>query len=355
MSNKQIKSAIDNILEEKKKSIREKINKAKNNIMAQLDEIEQLDDFARYTVPEGLGAGGDDTEKISFIHKSIMKISIADNQLNLINNLLTALNRFCTRAALFLVKEDKLVGWKGKGFSNHPGGIQDDEVKKVFVSFSANTVLKGVLDSKEPYSGAPLSQPDDHLIFSRLGGENPESIYVLPFFVKGKPQAVIYTDTFGGKKIGKKEIEMIAIVGEMSLDLLPLRQKILSKIKTREYVDIDEEEPAAPAAKQPEKAPEPDFEHTGDDNEITLPSVKESDPERLARVIINDIVLYNKKVVEEGRNKRALFKLLEDTIMQAKELYLIKYNDVGVFEKQLIKQLAKGDKEALKGYKFETS
>ena len=339
---------MDNILEEKKNLVRAKIDGAVNNIVSHLEEIKNLEEFSQYTLPDGLESGGGSAD-ISFIHKSIMKISTADNQLNLINNLLKALNKFCTRAALFLVKEDKMVGWKGKGFSDHSGGIQDDEVKKVFVSFSANTVFKQVLETKETYSGAPLSQPDDHLIFSRLGGENPDSIYVLPFFVKGKPQAVIYIDVFGGKKIGKKEIEMLSIVGEMSLDLLPLRQKILSKIKTREYVDIDEE-----PEKPPEKAPESDFEQTGDDNEITLPSVKESDPERLARVIINDIVLYNKKIVEEGRKNRALYKLLEDTIMQAKDLYLIKYSDIRFFEKQIVRQLAKGDKEALKGYKFET-
>ncbi|MFC2155912.1 hypothetical protein ACFLRB_05435 [Acidobacteriota bacterium] len=352
MSNKKIKSAIDNILEEKKNLLRAKIDKAANNIISQLEEIKNLEEFNRYAMPDGLESG-DGSADIGFIHKSIMKISTADNQLNLINNLLKALNKFCTRAGLFLVKEDKMVGWKGKGFTEYSGGIQDDEVKKVFISFSANTVFKQVLETKETYSGAPLSQPDDHLIFSRLGGENPDSIYVLPFFVKGKPQAVIYIDVFGGKKIGKKEIEMLSIMGEMSLDLLPLRQKILSKIKTREYVDIDEE-PEQPLERPPDKAPESEFEQTGDDNEITLPSVKESDPERLSRVIINDIVLYNKKIVEEGRKKRALYKLLEDTIMQAKDLYLIKYSEISIFEKQLVRQLAKGDKEALKGYKFET-
>lgn len=351
MSNNKIKSAIDNILGEKKNLIQAKIDSVKSNITAQLEELKELEDFSQYQVPRDLETGGaGDTEKIKIIHKTIMKVSTADNQLNLINNLLEGLNKFCTRAALFLVKEDKLVGWKGKGFTKFSDGIQDEEVKKIFFSFSANTIFRQVLETKETYSGAPLSQPDDHLIFSRLGGDNPDSIYVLPFFVKGKPQAVIYIDSFAGKEIGKKEIEMLSIVGEMSLDLLPLRQKILSKIKTREYVDTEEEEPERP----PQKAPEMEHEHPGDDNEITLPSVKESDPERLARVIINDIVLYNKKVVEDGRKKRALFRLLEDTIMQAKELYLIKYSDVGVFEKQLIKQLAKGDREALKGYKFET-
>ncbi len=347
MSDKNIKSVIDGILEEKKNLIQSKIDKAKQNLISQLDEIKELKEFSRYSVPAGLESGGG-SDKIGIIHKSIMKISTADNQLNLIDNLLDGLNRFCSRAALFLVKEDKLAGWKGKGFAEQQGGMKDDDVKKVLLSYSADTIFRQVLETRESFSGAPLSQPDDHLIFSRLGGDNPRSIYVLPFFVKGKPQAVIYCDSFGGKEIGKKEIEMLSVVGEMSLDLLPLRQKILTRVKTREYVDMDEGEEAS------QGATEKTGEQPGDDNEITLPSVKESDPERLARVIINDIVLYNKKIVEEGRKKRALFRVLEDTIMQARELYLIKYSDLSMFEKQLLKQLAKGDKEALKGYKFET-
>ncbi|MCK4763338.1 MAG: hypothetical protein KAW12_14160 [Candidatus Aminicenantes bacterium] len=349
MGNEAIKGVIDKILNEKRSLIQLKIDKVKNNISAQLEQLKELKELAQVKIPAGLDMGAGATEQVGSIHRAIMKVSTADNQLNLINSLLEGLNYFCTRAALFLIKGDKLVGWKGTGFSNHGVGIKDEEVKKIFFSYSANTVFKRVLETKESYSGAPLSEPDDHLIFSRLGGKNPQMIYVLPFFVKGKPQAVIYTDSFGGKAIGKKEVEMVSIVGEMSLDLLPLRQKMLSRVRTREFV---EEEPGAPS---PAPSPAPAEEYPGDDNEITLPSVKESDPERLARVIINDIVLYNKKQVEEGRQKRVLFKgPLEVTIMQAKELYLIKYNDLSIFERQLVKQLAKGDKDALRGFKFET-
>ncbi len=133
---------------------------------------------------------------------------------------------------------------------------------------------------------------------------------------------------------------MISIVGEMSLDLLPLRQKFLSRVQTKKYLG--------------EKGESPAYESTQDDDEITLPSIKENDPERLARVIINDIILYNKKSVEEGRKTRNIYKLLEDTIMQAKEQYLMRFSDLSVFESQLIQTLALGDKEALKGYRFET-
>ena len=66
--------------------------------------------------------------------------------------------------------------------------------------------------------------------------------------------------------------------------------------------------------------------------EETVHSTKENDPERKARVIINDIILYNRNIVEEGRNKKNLYRLLEDTILQAKEEYMRKFNDLSSFE-----------------------
>jgi len=243
---------------------------------------------------------------------------------------------------LFLLREDKLVGWKGKGFSAVEGAIGDEEIKKIFFSLSANTIFKYVLERQKSYTGPPESQADDHIIYSRFGGPVPEKIFTLPFFVKGKPQAVIYADTFAGKPIGEKEIEMIAIVGEMSLDLLPLRQKILAKIKTREYPDEEEEAERAPVVQPP------------DTDDLTVISVKENDPERLARVIVNDIYLYNKKKVEDaltaGDN---LYEFLQNTIMQSRELYLNKFTDLSPFERQLVETLARGRRELLKGYRFE--
>jgi hypothetical protein len=137
-------------------------------------------------------------------------------------------------------------------------------------------------------------------------------------------------------------------VGEMSLDLLPLRQKILAKVKTQKYFDEAEDEETEAGPKPP---PPPEVE----DEDQTLPSIRENDPERLARVIVNDIYLYNKnkvdQVLKDGEN---LYDLLQNTILQSRELYLNKFTDLSPFERQLIKSLARGNKEALKGYNFET-
>lgn len=231
------------------------------------------------------------------------------------------------------------MGWRGKGFSGESGQISDEELKRIFFSLSADTVLKNAIETKKSYAGSPLHKADDFLIYNRLGGGNPKQIFVLPFFVKGKPQAVIYTDSLSGSPIQSKPIEILATVGELSLDLLPLRQKLLARIKTQEFIEDTEVEP---------KVYEP-----VDEMEKTSAPARANDPERYARVIINDIILYNKKVVEDGIKNHNLYEVLKETLLQAKELFLRRSSDLRYFEEQLVNVLAKGNRVSLKGYKFE--
>ncbi len=244
MSNEKIFQLIENILKQKKEQLQTRIDSTKNYLLGQMEELKDLEDLKDFDIPDDFEIepekGG--SESIEAVHKCVSNISSANNQLNLINSLIEGINTFCTRAALFLIRDDKLVGWNGKGFSKKGGEVSDQEIKNLFFSLSANTIFKYVLEKKETYSGEPATQPDDHLIYSRFGGDIPEKIFVLPFFVKGKPQAVIYTDSFDNKIIEQKEIEIISTVGEMSLDLLPLRQKMMARVKTKEFVEEEPEE-----------------------------------------------------------------------------------------------------------------
>jgi len=354
MAKDKLKTFMDDLLAAKRDLVFTRIDQVTNNIIMQLEEMKELKEFTQYQIPKDLEIPekGPEVDVIRILHRYIMKISIAANQLDLITNFLEGVNQFCSRAALFLLREDKLVGWKGKGFSGAGGEIGDEEIKKIFFSLSAHTLFRYVLDEQKGYLGAPSPQPDDHLIYSRFGGKHPDKVFALPFFVKGKPQAVIYTDVYEGKAIGKKEIEILAAVGEMSLDLLPLRQKILAKVKTQKYLDEEEEEETAAKAKRARKPPSPP---EAEDEDQTLPSIRENDPERLARVIVNDIYLYNKSKIDqalkEGEN---LYESLQNTILQSRELYLNRFTDLSPFERQLIKTLARGNREALKGFNFET-
>ncbi len=63
--------------------------------------------------------------------------------------------------------------------------------------------------------------------------------------------------------------------------------------------------------------------------------------------------MYNPDVVKEGLENKNLGVMLKDTLEQAKEEFQRKYKDISVFEQQLVEILAKGDRSALDGYKFE--
>jgi len=342
MTNDEIKNFVEKVINEKIQTLLNRIDTFQSNMFRDIEKLKDLDELVEFNVPEdfaGRNGAGESGVEITVLNEYVKKIAAASNQLLLIGGIIEGINHFCDRAALFLLRDDKLVGWKGKGFSGQNGQISDEELKRIFFSLSANTVLKSVIETKKNYMGEPIHKPDDFLIYNRLGGGKPKKILVMPFFVKGKPQAVIYADSMAGTVIQHKVIEILAAVGELSLDMLPIRQKLLAKIKTHEFVEDTEVESRV-------------FDHA-DELEKTSAPVRENDPERFARVIINDIILYNKKVVDDGIKNRNLYEVLKETLLQAKELYMRRSSDLQYFEEQMVNILAKGDRKALKGYNFE--
>lgn len=342
MKKEEVKTLIEKIVNEKIQLLLNRVDHFQNSVFKNIEKLKDFDDLLEIDIPDDFAApaaGADGAEEILVLNDYVKKIAAASNQLVLIGSIIEGINRFCDRAAIFLLRDDKLVGWKGKGFSGQDGQINDEDLKKVFFSLSANTIFKNVIENRKTYMGDAICKPDDFLIYNRLGGGKPKKIFVLPFFVKGKPQAVIYADALVDTPINHKVIEILATVGELSLDMLPIRQKVLAKIKTQEFIE------------EPEM--EVKFVEHPDELEKTSAPSKANDPERYARVIINDIILYNKKVVEDGIKNKNLYEVLKETLLQAKELYMRRSSDMRYFEEQLVKILAKGDRQVLKGYNFE--
>lgn len=342
MKNEEIRNFVEKVISDKMQLLLNRIDTFQSNLFRDIEKLKDLDELTKFTMPKELTGPDKDEDAaadIATLNEYVKKISSAANQLLLIGGIIDGIQCFCDRAALFLLRDDKLVGWRGKGFSGADGQISDEELKRIFFSLSANTILKSVIETKKSYAGEPIYKPDDFLIYNRFGGGKPKRILVMPFFVKGKPQAVIYADSLSGAPIKARVIEILATVGELSLDMLPFRQKLLAKIKTQEFVEDTEVEHKI-------------FERP-DEFEKTSAPIRDNDPERYARVIINDIILYNKKVVEDGIKHQNLYEVLKETLLQAKELYLRRSSDLHYFEEQMVNILAKGDRRALKGYNFE--
>ena len=114
------------------------IEKTKLNLVSELNKIKELEISQK-------GSGS----SVAKMYDATIKISTSTDQINIIMEMLTGINNFCDRTAIFLIKEDKLKGWGGAGFSKENSDITDKEVKKIFFSLTANTVFKEVLKTKK--------------------------------------------------------------------------------------------------------------------------------------------------------------------------------------------------------------
>jgi len=350
VSDEKIREFVDSLLSERANQIADQISSTENTIFAELEKIKKLNSRMDYRLPAGMTSSGDSAGLaggLSLIHKYTMEISAATTQLKLIGLILEGVANFCSRAAIFLIRDDKLVGFEGKGFDRTESEISDREVKKIFVSLSANTTFKYVIKHDEAYRGDRYGHQDNSLIFDRFGKPMPREILVIPFFVKGKPQAVIYTDHVPDHgRFMADAIEIITKVGEMSLDLLPLKQKMKTRVKTQKLLEdehtVEDTQPDSGITKETRQEEMDDL------------TSKQKKARRFARVTISDIILYNKDKVEKARKEKNIYAALKDTILQARESYLSKFNELEFFERELLNTLAEGDEEALKGYKFES-
>ncbi len=158
MKKEEVKTLIEKIVNEKIQLLLNRIDTFQNSMFKNMEKLKDFDELLEINIADdfsGQSAGDDSSEDIVVLNEYVKKIAAASNQLILIGNVIEGINRFCDRAAIFLLRDDKLVGWKGKGFSGDNGQITDDDLKKVFFSLSANTVFKNVIETRKIIHGRP--------------------------------------------------------------------------------------------------------------------------------------------------------------------------------------------------------
>ena len=116
MKRDEIHGLIEGILNEKLQLMLGRIDLFQNSFISQIDHLKQLDELVQFEVPAAIHQESDEAGTVASLHHTVKEIAGAANQLGLITSLLEGINVFCRRSALFLLREDKLVGWRGRGF-----------------------------------------------------------------------------------------------------------------------------------------------------------------------------------------------------------------------------------------------
>jgi len=251
-------------------------------------------------------------------------------QAEILRHLLEGEARFAARVALFVVKGGSISGWQGIGF-------EDNEIIKT-VSVNAGSGLAGkAIKGRSPAGGS--AQEFDAGFVSSVKAPADDQCLVLPLVVKDKVAAVIYADAgvAPGGTLDASGLQALTRFAAVWLELAALRKAGGSAAE-----ETLQPQPAAMAATAATAASSPVAPAASDEDELHKKA------RRFAKLLVEEIKLYNQPRVEEGRQHKDLYDRLKVDIEKSRSTYDKRYAESPVasanyFTQELIRILADND------------
>jgi hypothetical protein len=192
---------------------------------------------------------------------AVLKAAIDDiddqrSQAEILNMLVNRSASFAPRVAFFVVKSERIIGWRARGLE---GTVGDEAIREVFLPITSETSLSEAVRSRATLSADANTYTDDESFLQRLGGERPARIVAIPLVVRGKSVAVLYADS-GGLESGAVNVEALETlvrVAGMAVELLAV-----SRATPASRMAPDSRMDSADAVPSPEPEPAPRVEET---------------------------------------------------------------------------------------------
>lgn len=286
------------------------------------------------------------------LQKAISAIQAGATQKEILRALLDNTVLYSGRAALFVVKNGAANGWQGIAFRNN------DSIKDFSLDLGSELAAR-VMQSRASESG-PASEMDQDFI-GKFGSPKGE-VVLLPLLLKDKISALVYAD--GGTDGGTFDAAALDVLVRATSAWL----EVISQRKQSQKDGVPEPEmhAAAPSANDPfaahaplhskaqaEPAPMaamsaaaawggPSSVPAGEEGEVHKKA------QRFARLLIDEIKLYNHAKVSEGRKHKDLYDRLKEDIEKSRSTYQKRYGNTAAgaadyFSQELIRSLAEDD------------
>jgi hypothetical protein len=299
----------------------------------------------------------------------ISQIHAGTSQKEILRALLEGTSRYCGRAALFVVKAGSAMGWQGRAFEN-------DNLKDFSLDVRAPMPARA-LEARVPVR-AHISEMDPNFI-RQFGAPAEQQALLLPLPLKDKIAALVYADggRDGGGKMEAAALELLVAATSAWLEVASLRKQA-AKEGTAEPAS---EAPPAPAPAAVPSYSDPFAGHApiyaaSPRPEVAAPvmtamgssaaaaavapardefaemSAQDAEvhrkAQRFARLLMDEIKLYNQAKVAEGRKNRDLYDRLKDDIEKSRTTYFRRYGNTvaagkDYFGTELIRCLADDD------------
>jgi hypothetical protein len=328
--------------------------------------------------------------------QAVATVHAGSTQKEILRALLDAGSAYGSRVALFVVKAGAAHGWQGRGFEN------DEAVKDLPLDMTAGPAAHAL--QNRVVTPANIAEMDRKFV-ERLGGPQNEQLLVLPLVLKDKVAALLYADGGSSGLLDAASLELLVMATSSWLEVVSLRKQTQTQKDSSDAPPPMERpaptpapvqaassfsdpfaahtpkhiapsapasqlaaHPPAHAAPQPEPEPEPAAEvvevgtHAAAASAASAPAVA-ADPfagmsaedadthrkaQRFARLLVDEIKLYNQAKVAEGRRHKDLYDRLKDDIDKSRATYQKRYGSTVAasgeyFQKEVVRSLAEDD------------
>jgi len=312
--------------------------------------------------------------------KAISAIHAGATQKEILRTLLDNTVRYSGRVALFVVRGGAATGWQGRGFENN------DDIKDFALDVNMGAAAR-VMQARMAFAGS-AAETDPQLV-AHFGAPSDDQVLILPLLLKDKVAALVYADagTDGSGKMDAAALEVLVTATSAWLEVASLRKqgpkdgageagerseasfpvqtvssfsdpfaghapKHVAATPKHSEAAVAESEPVVSAGAAAAPAP-------ATDDFAQLPP-EEADvhrkAQRFARLLVDEIKLYNQAKVTEGRKNKDLYDRLKDEIEKSRATYQKRYGTTvaaaaDYFNQEIVRSLA-GDDGSLMGANF---
>lgn len=285
------------------------------------------------------------------LNAAVASIADAGSQAEILKATLDGIAQFAARTALYVVKGGQLTGWQSRGFADE-GAIKGSQL-------SASNGLAGrAMNDREPVSAAAAEFDQDFV--NTHGNPADGNATVLPLVVREKVSALVYVDAGAEGRADLSAVRVLVRTAAMWLEILALRKLAGSATEAEAPTAV-----ASAAVAEPSPAPEPPpmaaaaaapipSAPAASAGSADLSGLSSEDQEvhkkakRFAKLLVDEIKLYNQKKVEEGKKNRDIYTRLKEDIDKSRQTYEKRWGSsaaasANYFQAELVRILADSD------------
>ncbi len=303
---------------------------------------------------------------------AVSSIHAGSTQKEILRSLLDSASGYSARIALFVVKAGAAMGWQSRGFGH-------EETAK---DFSLDLNAGPVAHTYQNRIATPgnIAEMGRHFV-EQFGGPANEQVLVLPLLLKDKVAALVYADGGDGGKFDPGALELLVMATSAWLEVTSLRKQVAAKEDMAVPSRVESAPPAVqtvssfsdpfaahapkhvPASITAEQEPASEVVEVASGHTASAAAAPAADPwagmspedadvhrkaQRFARLLVDEIKLYNQAKVAEGRRNKDLYDRLKEDIDKSRGTFQKRYGSTvaasgDYFYHELLRSLAEDD------------